>query len=409
MRHGAFKAELFRYASYAEIVLILMRKVGLPMFFKYTSFEFKVFIRNRKQWILGLFLVLIFPVFFQYYLGTEPTTLESLKYDEKYKQSIVVNTLPHDLRDTEEGTNIFENHTTQLSSINMQIFYLIHQYGRKVSEYVEDGIHLNELRLEMHEKGNPYVDGSLIPPIEEIEKENEFLYYLRNHNLETEINPFVASQFLVAAVQTVSGLILYVIILLICSDMLVYENEHHSVLRGLPLVFFTKASSKVLLHYLFIIICLLFGALLGLLYSYSKEGLGNFSYPILVYTSNGFKAISIMKYLSYVGLGFLISVFMIVCVTLLLNIIFQHMYTAALSGIALFFLPDLFLLTGIKAKFLYPFKYLDITSVLSGVFAERFGASYVDYWHSITWMIVFTLLIIGLIIGQNWISFRRSQ
>src|SRR5690625_4148998 len=104
------------------------------MFWKYTIFELKILLLNRKQLFLGILLILFFPIYFQIYLNSEPPTLLSQKYAEKEKQSIIVNTLPLDLRGTEEGQELFSNYTEQLSIIGMQIFYLNNSYGRENTE-----------------------------------------------------------------------------------------------------------------------------------------------------------------------------------------------------------------------------------------------------------------------------------
>src|SRR5690625_516729 len=85
------------------------------MFWKYTIFELKILLQNRKQLFLGLLLVFFFPVYFQIYFNSEPPTLLSQKHEEKEIQSIAVNVLPLDIRETEENEEIFYNLTEQLS------------------------------------------------------------------------------------------------------------------------------------------------------------------------------------------------------------------------------------------------------------------------------------------------------
>lgn len=379
------------------------------MFYRYSKFELKILLLNRKQLFLGILLILFFPIYFQIYLNSEPPTLLSQKYAEKEKQSIIVNTLPLDLRGTEEGQELFSNYTEQLSIIGMQIFYLNNSYGRENTEFISDGLRLNELRMEMHELDNPHISSNLTIPIEEIEKENEFLNYLANHKMTEEDNPFVTSQFILAATQMLSGIFLFIIILLLCSDMLVYENEHKTVFRALPVSFGTKAISKVLLYFSFIVISLVIGVIIGILRSSSKEGIGNFNYPTLIYAKDGFVAIPIMEYVGYVLLGFLVAILMTVILTLLLSVIVQNMYGVALAGLGLFFLPDLLYLLGIKAKFLYPIKYIDVSGVLSGDLAMKFSDMSINYWNSILSMFGFTLIIIGILFVHNWLSYRQRK
>src|SRR5690625_54013 len=379
------------------------------MFWKYTIFELKILLQNRKQLFLGLLLVFFFPVYFQIYFNSEPPTLLSQKHEEKEIQSIAVNVLPLDIRETEENEEIFYNLTEQLSLVNMQIFYLGNDYGQEVTEYIEDGLRLNELRMEMHEKDNPFLSSNLTIPIEEIEKENEFLTYLKKNDLLEEDNPFVTSKFLIAITEMLSGVFLFIIILLICSDMLVYENEHQTVMRSLPVSFRTKATSKITLNYIFIILCLTLGVVLGIFRSSSVESIGNFNYPTLIFSPDGFIAVPIMEYVLYASLAVIVAVLMTVCLTLLLNTFVPNMYGVVLVGIALFFLPDLLYLIGIKAKILYPIKYIDISGVLSGGLAEQFNDTGITYWNSIFAMLGFTVVLIVFIFVYNWLRFRKKR
>jgi len=379
------------------------------MFYRYSKFELKILLLNRKQLFLGLLLILFFPIYFQLYLNTDPPTLLSQKSEESEAQSIIVNTLPLDLRDTEEGMEIFDNYTEQLSIVKMQIYYLSNDYGRETSEYITEGLRLNDLRLKMHEQDNPHVSSNLTIPREEIDKENEYLTYLQDHNIQEEDNPFVTSQFMMTAMNMLSGIFLFAIILLICSDIMVYENDHQSVLRGMPVTFGTKALSKVALYFTFITGSLILGVLLGTLRSGLKEGFGNFSYPTLIYTKDGFLAVSIMEYSLYVLLGMVIAVFMTVLLSLLLNVFVTNMYGVALAGFGLFFLPDLLYLLGIKAKLLFPIKYIDVTGILSGDLALQFGDSGIHYWNSVFGMLVFSIVITLVLYVYNWLVFRKRR
>src|SRR5699024_11322057 len=105
-----------------------------------------------------------------------------------------------------------DNYTDQLSNVKMQIYYLTNDYGRETSEYITEGLRLNDLRLKMHEQDNPHVSSNLTIPREDIDKENEYLTYLQDHNIQEEDNPFVTSQFMMTAVNMLSGIFLFAII-----------------------------------------------------------------------------------------------------------------------------------------------------------------------------------------------------
>lgn len=377
------------------------------MLWKYTLFELKILLRSRKQWILGLVLILFFPLFFHYYHDTEQPTAQAQKEEEKSHLIAALDIVPEDLRDTPEGQDIYDNLTQQLSAINMQIYYVFSEPEDDYN-YVEDGILLNELRLDMHEKGNPYIPDYFIVPKEEIEEDNAFLTYLRDLDLKVENNPFVTSHYLLETVQFMSGLLIVIYILLVGSNMLVYEDQHDTLFGGLPISFMKKAMSKISVHFVFIITCLAAGVGIGIYRSNKIEGFGDFIYPIVIHTRDGFEVISLMKYFGYVLFAFLIVVLLVLSLALLLEVIFRNIYATVLAGIGLFILPDLLQIIGLKAKFAYPLKYTDITAVLSGEVAKEYGAPYIDYWHSVTWLILFTIFILAIVYIQNKLSFDRT-
>lgn len=52
------------------------------MFWKFSLFEIKLLLRNRKSAFIALFLLLFFPLFFMYYSQEEPETLTEQKRAE---------------------------------------------------------------------------------------------------------------------------------------------------------------------------------------------------------------------------------------------------------------------------------------------------------------------------------------
>src|SRR5690625_5010004 len=103
----------------------------MHMFWKYLLFEFKILLQNRKQWFLGLFLILLFPLYFQYYLGEEPETLESQKANEKALQEVMLDVFPDEERENEEGNEIYGNLAEQRSLASMQLYYVATVPGKK--------------------------------------------------------------------------------------------------------------------------------------------------------------------------------------------------------------------------------------------------------------------------------------
>src|SRR6185312_5407146 len=128
----------------------------MNMFWKYLLFETKLLLKNRKNWFLGIVLMLFFPLYFIYFSQTEIDSLRDEKIIEQSNIKSIFNTFPEEQRETPEGEEVYQNIVQQSSLINFQIFYL--RTDKTYNDYIDNGLQLNELRLELLElesKGIP--------------------------------------------------------------------------------------------------------------------------------------------------------------------------------------------------------------------------------------------------------------
>lgn len=377
------------------------------MFWKYTLFEMKLVLHNRRNWFLGLFLLLLFPVFFISYSQSDPVSLEDEKREEADMINAVLNIYPESYRETPEGEEVYENLLEQSSLINYQIYYF--WMGDPAEEYIEDGLALNELRLRVHELGNKGVPEWGIKPEKEILKENALLRYIEEHGLPIETETLVTSQYLPVALQIMGGLLFYFFVLISGSEVLVSEQRHRTVINGFPLSFMKRITSKIGIYFTYIYTFLVLGLLLGGYVAYRKAGFGDFSYPVLFYKNGGFEAIATTHYLLYLLLAMALITIMILSLSVLLNILFKNAYANILVGLGLFFLPDLLRTVGVESAFLNPIKYVEISKVLSGDLAVQLGNGQIDYWHAIIWLVVLVLTIAGVIFAINKSAYLKSK
>lgn len=380
------------------------------MFWKYTLFEMKLVLHNRKNWLLGLFLLLLFPVFFISYSQSDPVSLEDEKREEADMINAVLNIYPESYRETPEGEEVYENLLEQSSLINYQIYYF--WMGDPAEEYIEDGLALNELRLRVHELGNKGVPEWGIKPEKEILKENALLRYIEEHGLPIETETLVTSQYLPVVLQIMGGLLFYFFVLISGSEVLVSEQRHRTVINGFPLSFMKRITSKIGIYFTYIYTFLVLGLLLGGYVAYRKAGFGDFSYPVLFYRNYGFAAISTTsttRYLLYVLLAMALITIMTLFLSILLNILFKNAYANILIGFGLFLLPDLLRTVGVESAFLNPIKYVEISKVLSGDLAVQLGNGQIDYWHAIIWLVVLVLTIAGVIFAINKSAYLKSK
>ncbi|MFD1848536.1 hypothetical protein [Oceanobacillus bengalensis] len=371
------------------------------MFWKYFLFETKLLLHNRKNALLGIIIMLFFPLFYNYYSGTQPETLIDQKRTEGERMYSILNQLPDNLEGTPEGEEVYQHITKQASLVNMQVYYLSEK-GEMDEEYIRDGLLLNELRMRVHELGNIGIPENLITPIDEILSEDARLRYIEEHDLTIMTDPFASSNYLVVAFQTLSGILFFLFVLLYASEIVVYERLHHSVMNGFPLAFMKRIHSKVILYFIHLFMFLVIGIVLGGYFAYKDSGsFGDFSYPILIMNNGEYTFISTMTYIGISVLMLAIITVLVLYLSVFMNLLFKNAYTNILVGLGLFILPDILSAVGLEISLLNPIKYLDYSKVLSGVFAKDWENALVDYGHAIFWLFIVTGLIISVIYIKN--------
>lgn len=375
------------------------------MFWKYVLFELKLLLNNRKNWLLGIVVLLFFPLYFTIYSQTEPETLRDKKIKESEEFETIFYQFSDKFRETPEGKEIYNNLTEQLSLINMQRYYI--RLGED-DLYIDNGLKLNELRLLMHESGNKGIPKYLVVPKEEIFKEEALLRYNKEHKLPLQPDPFVASNYLPVALNTISGLIFCLIVLIAGSGMLAHEQQNRSVVSGFPISFMKKINGKVGLHFIQIFLFLILGISLGVIYVAQKTAIGNFASPVLLYQNGDFEAVSTGSYLVNMLIALALITLLLLFGTALLNLLTRNMYATILILLLIFFLPDLLVTAGIEMTWLHPIKYIDIGAVLSGNLAVEFGNNKLDFKHAFVWLVALNLIVLVILYGKNKLRYIRK-
>ena len=376
------------------------------MFWKYTHFETKLLLRNRKNWFVALFLLIFYLIYFSYPNQEEPISLKEQKRQEAMEMNAMFEYIQDDRKEVPEIGEIYDILTQQSSLINFQVYFL--GMGHDSEQYIENGLELNQLRLKVHELGNKGLPKHFIKPKEEILKENALFHYIKENQLPIETNSFVTNFYFVNALQTMSGLLFLCIILISGSELLVFEQRHRTVVKGFPLSFMKKIHSKVAVHFIYIYTFLVIGFLVGGTYAAQKLNAGDFSSPILIYRNGDYLAVSTIQYLVYIFIGLGIATILLLYFSILLNMLFRNAFANILVGLGVFMLPDLLTASGIKANFLSPIKYVDLVSVLSGDLAIKLGNNHLDFYYSLAWLAGLTLLIISIIYSINLYMYHRK-
>ncbi|MDQ0155734.1 hypothetical protein [Robertmurraya andreesenii] len=371
------------------------------MFWNYTRFETKLLLHNRKSWFIAVFLLLFFLVFFIYDSRAQPQTLIEQKRVEKEEMNIIFENVEYMGEELPVMAKIHENLLKQSSLINFQVYYL--GIGDDSEQYIENGLELNQLRLQVHELGNKGIPKHLIKSKEEILKEDALLHYMKEHQMTIEESSFLTNHFFTNALNRMSGLLLLIIILICGSELLLYEKVHETITKGFPLSFFKKVGGKITVYFCYIYVLLIMGFLIGMGYIVTKLQAKDFSFPILIYKNHEYIAVSIWQYLIYIFVGMALVTVLILIFSILLNMLFQNAFANLLVGIGIYFLPDL-----VHSPLLSPIKYIDIASCLSGDLAVQLGSPSLDWGNAMVWLAGITFLLIGCIYAINQYMYIRK-
>ncbi|QTD41252.1 hypothetical protein [Sporosarcina sp. Te-1] len=376
------------------------------MFWTYMKFESKLLLYNWKNWLIGIGLILFFPLYFSYYSQLDIKNLSDQKREEDEQMMSTFNgfNLDTDLEPNLEA--VYNNLTEQSHLINMQRFYLRKEETH--NDFIQNGLRLNELRLQLYEYDNQGIPSEYVKPKEEIFKESTLLQYYKEHQLFLAPDPFTASNYMPIALKMISGIIFLLFVLLMGGSMLVHDQEHASVIKGFPISFMRKLHGKVAIHFLQIMFFLVVGGIVGTIYVGIKHGYGNFMTPVLVLQNGTFIAMSNLKYYGYLLIGFALVTLLLLYATVLLNILTKNMYASVLCILGIYYVPDLLLAAGVKADFMQVIKYIDVSYVLSGEAAQQFVNNNLDGTHMYGWLVGLNVLLLVILFGWNKIKKIRK-
>ncbi|MFS0688416.1 hypothetical protein AB1K89_04070 [Sporosarcina sp. 179-K 8C2 HS] len=378
------------------------------MFWKYLLFETKLLMHNRKNWLLGIALILFFPLYYLHYSQTDLEDLLKKKNLDSQQFHTIFNAFPTELRHTPEGEGIYNNLTQQIMMIDMQRFYLWQK--KHYDKFIENGLKLNELRLELHELGNKGIHPNHIIPKDEIQRESALLRYYQENDLPLIPNPLAASNYLPVTLRLLSGLLFCLLVLVAGSSMLVKDQVHRSVVSGFPVSFMQKVCSKVAIHFVQIMLFLFTGISAGVYYVAKKSEIGNFTAPVLIYQDGDFFAVSTTRYIIYMLIAFALITLLLLLAFALINVVTKNLYASAFILLVILLLPDLMRVAEVQVNWLYPLKFIDIGYVLNGDAALEFGNKKLDFKNSYIWLISMNVIVASaLYFGNKLVHMRKVE
>lgn len=378
------------------------------MYRNYLLFELKLLMRNKKNWLLGCALLLFFPFYYMHYSDTEVQDLQTLKNEEANTYQAIFFYLPEEYRESAVGDEIYTNLTEQSSLVNNQRFALW-QKNVDHDAFIESGLRVNELRLRLHELDNEGIHPSFVIPKEEINKEMALLRYYKEHSLPLVPDPFVASNYLPVALESLSGLVFCMFVLLIGSSMYVHDLQRKTIIGIFPVSFMQKLLSKVGIHAMQVLLFLGFGLVAGGLYVALKTGWGNVQSPMLLYTGGDYIAVSTIRYVLYMLLAFMLTALLLLFALALLTLVTKNVYASLFIVILILLVPAGLQFADMHVEWLYPLYMLDIEAILSGNAALALGSETLDYRRALIWLVGMNIvLFVGLFLKNKW-SYRNAR
>ena len=378
------------------------------MLWKYFLFESKILMKNRKNWFLGIVIMLFFPLFVLYTNQTPAENLRDLKGAEANSNSILFKSYGDDLQEGDADERaMYDILTRQSTLVNFQRFYIME--GEVTEDYVANGLELNKLRLEAHELGYPSVPQQFIIPKDEILKEDALLRFIQEEKLELDSNKFLAEPHFVSALALLSGLPFVFYVLISGSEIIVYEQRHQTVMSGFPISFMNKINIKVFIHFIQTMVFLILGLLLGHYFLAKELGASYLRDPIVIYKNGGYDAVVIFDYLLYGLVAMAIITVIVLYLSILLNVLFKNAFANVLVGLSVFLLPNLLLVWGVNFPLFHPLTYIDFSGVLSGNLSKQLVNNQLDFWYACLWLVVVGVLLIIVLFAKNKLGYRQAK
>ena len=375
------------------------------MFWKYTRFQWKLTLVNRKNWFIATFLLLFFFLYFLYYGQEGPLTMYDKKKMEMQLSYNVFDYLNLERHDIPEVQEVFELYKELQSLLGMQVWHMAG--GEDPDQYIEDGLEVNRIRLEIHELGNRGIPDHLVVPVDEILKEEALLHYIKDNDLPLTSESFLTNDYVTNAVSMMSGLLFLLILLIGGNEILVQDGKYRTVLKGMPIPFMQKITSKVVVQSIAIFSFLVIGLFIGIVYLTTNVEDSAFSFPILMYHDESFVAISTSRYLLYLFIGFAFVTVFILLLSVLMNMFFRHAVANILIGLGFFLLPEMVRALGWETTILHPIKFIDIHGVITGDLAVALDNPFMNYWNALLCLSIGCVILIAIIFALNKFSYKR--
>lgn len=384
--------------------------MGVIVMMPLIKFEFVKFFRKPKNLILIFILSIIIGGFI----------LMNLKIDKDITKNKLIN-ISYDIESVENELVKIENEIIRLPD-NDTLKNIKRSYEEnldllkyKESAYISNNL-LDVLKAEIKLDQNLLIDiqnGSVLSSDSEAEVSNRI--YKNSILLEKEIEPINENfsmesfNFIKLVLNNPIILVIVISILIFTSDIISSESEDKTfnLLLTQPIsknkILISKIISSILISILIIFSILIIAFLiLGF-----TNGLGNLDYPTRFILVNNIKYISLKKFSFYLCINFIVLIIFICNLSVFISSLTKQSSTSISINIVLTTTFYLIINNGLikKISHLIPFAYINLSGLLQGTLAENFSNINLNFFYSISILLIYSLIIFIL----NIIIFNKKS
>lgn len=331
----------------------------------YFIFELKYLLKNRKTlFMIGLLFVIFGAVF--YGIHNQGLGNQRKKLDEELNQTRILSQhLQQYNVENEEELALSWNLSQQQQILASQANGLTFQHSEW---YLESGLELAKLRLEMHESESfSELPTSLFPSEDSMYRALVELETLQENSVPIMGNSESVSGFVRESLSAF-GFIAFGYLLVFGSDILMDDFDHGTMIKSYPITSLQKYLSKLIIYSTSIVVITgIVWIITATLTSFIWET-GNFKYPVGVYFLGDFQALPLWGEILLFFLYYFVLAIHVMLLAMILNIYLKNSIATIIIGFILFLTPYFYSPAATYFSLL-PFHYYNLTSLLNGKFA----------------------------------------
>ena len=356
--------------------------------------EFKMFFRQRKNWLVLICLVLLSTFFIHSHIKLN-------QMNEEYRGILLSNNISHlqdaILRMTNESNEIYTN---EIERLNQEITYMQKMQNALLMEDWNEYLR-NEIASERSELEG-ILSGSLVSSttVEELEESIAIKEILIDKNIKPIFTEYAMSSWnFIPLFLTGNTMFLIVFVIIYFASSIVasdFEKGTYKLVYNLPLsklkIYLSKLITALAINYAWVFIFLL--GCFGILSIIVGTGDGNYPYKLHAHGTDFY--VSAIQFVGMASGVLLLLITFIVCLTIGLSIFLRHSHLTFIITVAIIFGLNRLVNPEAVSDYthLNPMIYLDITNTLKGDLILLFKNAQINLNTVVPLLIILSLLII---------------